>query len=350
MNDMNAAKPAPVILCVEDEIDLRSDIAEELVAAGYEVLQAADGKEATGLLPKRRPDLILCDITMPRMGGYAFLEHVRQHHPELADVPFVFLTALADREAVIDGKNSGADDYLVKPIDYEHLLATIRSRLSQVERMRKGRNAELARERRAVVEQALADAGQALKGIASTLDKLAAGVILLERDGTIRHANETAREILAEADGIALGPQGLRGASAAVSQGLKRALDEIFGGNANSQVLTVAREFRRPLLVQVSALGGSEDLAAALFIIDPERPLALSADIAAEMYGLTPSESRVAIALAKGQRLDEIGESFGIAPTTISFHLQNIFRKTQTGRQADLVALLVRSALALEVD
>ena len=116
------------ILCVEDEDDLRGDIAEELEAANYRVLQAANGSEALSLLEKHRPDLVLCDITMPGLGGYDVLKALREQGT-MADVPFIFLTALAERNDVLSGKQAGADDYLVKPIDYEILLATISARL-----------------------------------------------------------------------------------------------------------------------------------------------------------------------------------------------------------------------------
>src|SRR5215212_12258599 len=123
------------ILCVEDEEDLRVDIAEELETANYRVLQAANGSEALALLEKHRPDLVLCDITMPGLGGYDVLKAMREQGG-LADIPFIFLTALAERNDVLVGKQAGADDYLVKPIDYEILLATVSARLNQVSRIR----------------------------------------------------------------------------------------------------------------------------------------------------------------------------------------------------------------------
>src|SRR5215203_3918942 len=124
----------PVILCIEDEEDLRVDIADELVAANYEVLQAANGAEALKVLEQHRPDLVLCDITMPGLGGYDVLKAMREQGG-LADIPFIFLTALAERNDVLVGKQAGADDYLVKPIDYEILLATVSARLNQVARV-----------------------------------------------------------------------------------------------------------------------------------------------------------------------------------------------------------------------
>ncbi len=124
-----------LILCVEDEADIRSDIAEELRDAGYETVEAANGREGMEAIEKQKPDLVLCDITMPEMNGYEMLTALRDNHPESADLPFVYLSALADRKDILAGQQMGADDYVTKPIDFEMLLATVESRLRQVARM-----------------------------------------------------------------------------------------------------------------------------------------------------------------------------------------------------------------------
>jgi len=123
------------VLCIEDERDLREDFVEVLREGGYEVFEASNGEDGLRILDQARPDLVLCDITMPKMNGYQVLEAVRKDYPELADIPFIFLTALADREDVIAGKKLGADDYLTKPVDFSQLLATIEARLGQIERI-----------------------------------------------------------------------------------------------------------------------------------------------------------------------------------------------------------------------
>ena len=103
------------ILCVEDEDDLRTDLAEELDAAGYRVLQASNGSEALSLLENERPDLVLCDITMPGLGGYDVLKALREQG-DMADVPFIFLTALAEREVatMLDGAYATLDGERLK--------------------------------------------------------------------------------------------------------------------------------------------------------------------------------------------------------------------------------------------
>ncbi|MFQ5617791.1 MAG: response regulator [Rhodospirillales bacterium] len=124
-----------LILCVEDEADIRGDITEELRDTGYETVEAANGREGLQAIAEHKPDLVLCDITMPEMNGYELLTALREKHPEFEDLPFVFLSALADRKDIIAGRQLGADDYVTKPVDFEMLLATVESRLRQVARM-----------------------------------------------------------------------------------------------------------------------------------------------------------------------------------------------------------------------
>lgn len=123
------------ILCIDDEAEIRRDIAEELQDAGYLTIEAADGNEGLAAITRQNPDLVVCDITMPVMTGHELLRKLREEHPEQADLPFIFLSALAERKHIVEGKKLGADDYMTKPVDFELLLATVESRLNQVRRM-----------------------------------------------------------------------------------------------------------------------------------------------------------------------------------------------------------------------
>lgn len=202
-----------VILCIEDEAQLRRDIRDELVEAGYDVVEADNGKHALGKLARVCPDLVLCDISMPELNGYGVLKALHERGPDYAEIPFVFLSALADPRHIVDGKRLGADDYLVKPIDYDLLLATIEARLRQIERIRSARPPE-----------------------------------------------------------------------------------------------TTGPDF--------STL--------------------------AQSYGLTPAEIRITQALTQGRKLIQIAADLGVSRSTVAFHMRNIFQKTDTGRQAELVALLLK--------
>lgn len=119
------------VLLVEDEIDLRDNIEIVLAHAGYEVLTAGDGREALTVIEASPPDVVVSDISMPVMTGMQLLARVRQTMPGLADMPFIFLTALGDKEHVIDGREAGADDYLTKPVDFQVLTAIIAARLAR---------------------------------------------------------------------------------------------------------------------------------------------------------------------------------------------------------------------------
>lgn len=133
------------ILCVEDEPTIRIEIAEFLIDEGYKVLQASNGAEGLEAVLKDPPDLVVSDVDMPVMDGHALVHEIRANHPELNEIPFIFLSAQADRIAVTKGRKLGADAYLTKPIDFDMLLLEIESRLTQVERMAQIKEEELVK-------------------------------------------------------------------------------------------------------------------------------------------------------------------------------------------------------------
>lgn len=141
-----------LILVVEDEADIRDDIEDILRYGGHQTVSAGNGKEGLEVALKAHPDLILSDINMPVMDGGKFLESVRAQPAEVANTPFVFLSAYAEREAVIEGKRIGADDYVTKPIDHDLLLETVNARLRQVRRLGEQKKQELETLRRQVLD------------------------------------------------------------------------------------------------------------------------------------------------------------------------------------------------------
>ena len=118
---------AQKILVIEDHQDVRDNICEILELSAYEVIQAPNGKEGVEAARKQKPDLILCDIMMPEIDGYEVL-YLLGKSPETAGIPFIFLTAKAEREDFRKGMSMGADDYLVKPFDQMDLLNAIENR------------------------------------------------------------------------------------------------------------------------------------------------------------------------------------------------------------------------------
>lgn len=117
------------VLCIEDEPEILRDIADELADHGFVVDQATSAELALPRIDAGKPDLIICDMQMPEMNGLQLLEKLRARSDAMANVPFVFLTAFGDRETTIDGRKAGADDYLVKPVDFDLLIAAVESHL-----------------------------------------------------------------------------------------------------------------------------------------------------------------------------------------------------------------------------
>lgn len=120
------------ILCVEDEIDFREDIADFLRMQGCEVVEAGDGIQALDIISKEPPfDVVLCDIMMPDMGGLELLEKVRAIGTNSPYLPFIFLSALTNRQVADESRPRGCDDYTTKPIDFAVLMATIKTRIER---------------------------------------------------------------------------------------------------------------------------------------------------------------------------------------------------------------------------
>lgn len=131
------------IVCIEDEPEIREDIAEALEMQGHTIFEAENGEQGLETILRERPDLIISDITMPVLDGLGLLEKIRSQHPECADIPFIFLSALADRRDQIAGREHGADEYLIKPVDFELMHVVVKAKLRQVQRMQENKDRQL---------------------------------------------------------------------------------------------------------------------------------------------------------------------------------------------------------------
>jgi DNA-binding response OmpR family regulator len=115
--------PEASVLVVDDDADVRALVRELLARAGYAVSEAPDGREALRLLYDERPDLIVLDVAMPLLDGWATLERIR----ELSSVPVVMLSAMGAELEKVRALRSGADDYITKPFGRQELLARVES-------------------------------------------------------------------------------------------------------------------------------------------------------------------------------------------------------------------------------
>lgn len=120
------------ILLIEDNDELRENIAEILELANYRVITAENGKAGVDKAVNENPDLIICDIMMPELDGFGVL-HILSKNKTTATIPFIFLTARTEKTDLRKGMNMGADDYLTKPFEDTELLDAIESRLKKRE-------------------------------------------------------------------------------------------------------------------------------------------------------------------------------------------------------------------------
>lgn len=120
------------ILLIDDDVEMLQLTSDLLELEGYAVITAESGKRALELTEKSAPDLVLCDVTMPGMDGFGVL-HELGLSPRLAEIPFIFLSARAERADVRKGMNLGADDYLTKPFQAKELFDAVESRLKRSE-------------------------------------------------------------------------------------------------------------------------------------------------------------------------------------------------------------------------
>ncbi len=124
------------ILLIEDNKDMRENTAEILQLANFHVITARNGKEGVEMAQAEHPDLIVCDIMMPVLDGYGVL-HLLSKNEDTATIPFIFLTAKAERDELRKGMEMGADDYLTKPFDDIELLNAIESRFRKIDLLKK---------------------------------------------------------------------------------------------------------------------------------------------------------------------------------------------------------------------
>ena len=127
---MSSASSPTKVLVIEDQTIMRENLVTLLELEGFQVTSAENGQQGLDLALRAPPDLVLCDVMMPRLDGYGVLERLLQH-PATRRVPLIFLTAKGERADVRAGMNLGADDYLVKPVAQAELLDAIAARLER---------------------------------------------------------------------------------------------------------------------------------------------------------------------------------------------------------------------------
>jgi CheY-like chemotaxis protein len=129
------------VLCAEDEQEIRENMAEILRDEGFEVFEAANGKIGLEVFLQHKPDIVISDIMMPEVDGYGLLNLIRESkNTRNNNVPFIFLSALGQKDNVIKGVGMSANDYLVKPVDFDLMIAKIKEKTSNALRVSEAQN------------------------------------------------------------------------------------------------------------------------------------------------------------------------------------------------------------------
>jgi PAS domain S-box-containing protein len=173
------------ILLADDNADMR-DYVRRLLAGRYEVEVVGDGQAALEAAWRRRPDLVLSDIMMPRLDGFGLLQALR-HDGELRDVPVIFLSARAGEEAKVEGLEAGADDYLSKPFSARELLVRVRANIDMAALRREALRIENELRLQAQIAQERAE------GILASIND---GFFALDGDWRFSYVNAAAERLL----------------------------------------------------------------------------------------------------------------------------------------------------------
>ncbi|MBD2503909.1 response regulator [Anabaena azotica] len=120
------------ILIIEDHEDIRTNIKEILVAENFEIVDTNDGEAGIELIQREIPDLIICDVTLPKLNGYQVVSWARAN-PATEAIPFIFMTGKGSQDDILQARELGANDYLIKPFTRAELLKAITSRLEKRE-------------------------------------------------------------------------------------------------------------------------------------------------------------------------------------------------------------------------
>lgn len=126
---MEAADSKATILVVDDNTDNVEILRAFLESRGFTIAEARDGRAALAKMEEIRPDLVLLDVMMPGMDGWEVCRVIKQH-PQLGDTKVVMVTAKGGFEDKFEGLRSGADDYVVKPVDFKDLMGKVERNLA----------------------------------------------------------------------------------------------------------------------------------------------------------------------------------------------------------------------------
>ncbi|MEH1987096.1 MULTISPECIES: response regulator [unclassified Nostoc] len=186
---VNTSQVMTKILVIEDQEDIRSVIVEMLTAENFYVMDAENGQVGIQLLQAEIPDLIICDITMPKLDGYEVVSWSREN-PETEAIPFIFLTAKASQSDIRQGIELGADDYLIKPFTRADLLGAITARFEKQEIINRQTQRKISKYYNYITQSTSNELCNPLQEIMSISKKLIDNYDLMDKDEILKNLKE----------------------------------------------------------------------------------------------------------------------------------------------------------------
>lgn len=297
---------------------------------------ASSGEEALALMRDAPADVVVSDLAMPGMKGLELVAAIKADNPE---TQCIILTGTADMQAALDAINRvDVFRFYLKPCASEALAQGIRDALASMEASRKEQDGRL-------------DIGKA------ALDSLPYGVFVVSPDGNVLFVNVFATELVKAGAGLSIGhDRTLKAWRPADTRALQDAVAAVTapGAPAHEQAMFVERESgERPLSCVVQrfsdvAVEDEEDGRAAIFVTDPERTPAVSPEVLAGLFDLTASESRLLSCLVASGRLEQAADDANLTLSTARTYLKQIFAKTGTGRQGELIQMVLLSPAVIK--
>ena len=281
-------------------------------------------------------DVAVVDITMPVMSGLELIRALGAIDAGTLSIILTGATDIATAAAAINETN--VFRFYTKPCAAEVLANGIEQALAE----------KLAR-----AEQQSSTAGAAFS--LATLNRLPTGVIVVDVEPKVVFTNKLGAEFLAKKDGLSIGPAGIvrtnqQKDTAELHRLVRLAVDA--GDSGKPHALSVEREDSdRPLSVVVASLPAEDGGArvAVLLVSAPEVQPSPSVEMVARLFDLTDAEARLAVALSKGERLEDAAETLGITLSSARTYLKRVFSKTDVDRQAELVRLILAAPVLLDL-
>jgi len=330
----------PRILFVDDEPKVLSGLRRALKknAKGWAMAFQADPQQALRDYADAPYDIVVTDMAMPNLNGIALVMEMRKvgHATN-----FIILTGTADLSVAVDAINrADVFRFFTKPCAGENLAEGIAAGLEDL-RLRN------PLDMRAGTQSRTSDSLSSALSLAA-LNRLALGVIVVTGDGRIVMANKSAGALIAARDGLMMSSgETLRASFPRDTDLLRRLIEAACAGteDADTPGLAIARDGgKRPLIALVLPLqDGGKSGQAAVFVADTENQPLPTPNAIARMFGVSRAESRLVYALIGGARLDEAAEQCGVTSSTARSYLKQVFEKTNTSRQAELIKLVLTS-------